>query len=99
MSLRIVQGKPETLTLGLGLMNSIVTLISFVFILWTLSGPITLPVAGGIVIEGYLVWCAVLYAVFGAGATLSAVTITPTVIRELRISILLVTVIIPDLAC
>jgi len=54
-----------TLSLSLGLLSAVVTLASFVFILWTLSGPITIPVAGGIVIEGYLVWCALLYAVFG----------------------------------
>ncbi len=55
----------STLSLSLGLLSAVVTLGSFVWILWTLSGPVTIPVAGGIVIEGYLVWCAVLYAAFG----------------------------------
>ena len=54
-----------TLSLALGLLSAVVTLASFVYILWTLSGPITIPVAGGITIPGYLVWCALLYAVFG----------------------------------
>ncbi len=54
-----------TLSLSLGLLSAVVTLASFVFILWTLSGPVTIPVAGGIVVQGYLVWCALLYAVFG----------------------------------
>lgn len=54
-----------TLSLTLGLLSAVVTLASFVFILWTLSGPITIPVAGGITIEGYLVWCALAYAVVG----------------------------------
>ena len=55
----------STLSLSLGLLSAVVTLASFVWILWTLSGPITLPIGDGIVIEGYLVWCAVLYAAFG----------------------------------
>ena len=52
----------DTLTLGLGLMNSIVTLISFIFVLWSLSGPLEIL---GISIPGYMVWVAILYSVLG----------------------------------
>jgi len=52
----------DTLTLGLGLMRSTLTLISFVFVLWALSGPLEL---WGVSIPGYMVWVALLYAVLG----------------------------------
>jgi vitamin B12/bleomycin/antimicrobial peptide transport system ATP-binding/permease protein len=55
------------LTLSLGLLVSLVTLASFLFILWGLSGPadISLGQLGVVHIPGYLVWVALLYA--GAG--------------------------------
>ena len=56
----------DTLTLGLGLMRSVVTLASFLFVLWALSGPATLF---GITIPGYMVWIAILYAVAGTWLT------------------------------
>ena len=59
----------DTLALGLGFLSAVVTLVSFVAILWALSGSVTIPLAGGLVIEGYLVWCALLYAVFGTIGT------------------------------
>jgi putative ATP-binding cassette transporter len=52
----------DTLTLGLGLMNSVVTLFSFVFVLWSLSGPLEVL---GVSIPGYMVWVALLYSVIG----------------------------------
>ncbi len=52
----------NTLSLGLGLMRSTVSVISFVIVLWTLSGPITVL---GVAIPGYLVWVALIYAVLG----------------------------------
>ncbi|MCO6418484.1 ABC transporter ATP-binding protein/permease [Siccirubricoccus sp. KC 17139] len=52
----------STLTLGLGLMRSVVTLFSFILVLWALSGPLALL---GIEIPGYMVWVALLYAVLG----------------------------------
>jgi putative ATP-binding cassette transporter len=55
-----------TLQLGLGLLSAVVTLLSFVAILWTLSG--ALEVAG-ITIPGYMVWAALLYAVLGTWLT------------------------------
>jgi putative ATP-binding cassette transporter len=55
-----------TLSLGLGLLSAVVTLISFVAILWTLSG--TLEVAG-VSVHGYMVWFALLYAIGGTWLT------------------------------
>ncbi len=55
-----------TLQLIIGIINKTVTLITFVTLLWVLSGPITLPVFGmEITIPGYMVWIAVIYAVVG----------------------------------
>jgi putative ATP-binding cassette transporter len=55
-----------TLSLSLGLLSAVVTLISFVFILWTLSGALEV---GGVVIHGYMVWVALVYAVAGTWLT------------------------------
>ncbi len=55
-----------TLQLGLGLLKSIVALFSFAAILWTLSGPLEIPVFGTtIAIPGYMMWAALLYAIVG----------------------------------
>lgn len=55
-----------TLQLIIGIINKTVTLITFVSLLWVLSGPITLPLFGAeITIPGYMVWIAVIYAVVG----------------------------------
>jgi len=54
-----------TLNLTLGLLNAAVTLGSFLFILWGLSGAITIPLGGGVAVPGYLVWVALLYAAAG----------------------------------
>jgi putative ATP-binding cassette transporter len=57
----------STLTLGLDLMRSVVSLFSFIFILWTLSGPLNLTLGGhAITIPGYMVWVAVIYALIGS---------------------------------
>ena len=60
-----------SLSLTLGLMNSIVTLFSFLGILWALSGPMTIPLGslGSVAIPGYMVWFALLYAAFGTWMT------------------------------
>ena len=52
----------DTLSLSLGLMNSVVTLFSFIFVLWSLSGPLEVL---GVTIPGYMVWVAILYSVLG----------------------------------
>ncbi len=55
-----------TLAIGTGLLNSIVTLCSFVVILWVLSQQAPLHLFGAsFEIPGYLVWTALLYAVIG----------------------------------
>jgi putative ATP-binding cassette transporter len=56
----------RTLALGVGLLSSVVTLFSFVIILWGLSDAAPLHVFGrDIPIPGYLVWAALIYAVIG----------------------------------
>jgi putative ATP-binding cassette transporter len=55
-----------TLSLSLGLLSAVVTLVSFIVILWTLSGALTLF---GVTIPGYMVWVAVVYAVVGSWLT------------------------------
>ena len=60
----------RTLTIGVGLLGSIVTLFSFVVILWTLSASAPLQLFGtAITIPGYLVWAALIYALMGTAFT------------------------------
>jgi putative ATP-binding cassette transporter len=60
----------RTLTIGLGLLNSIVTLVSFVVILWGLSAAAPLHIFGQQYnIPGYLVWGALIYAIVGTVLT------------------------------
>lgn len=60
----------ESLTLSLGFLNAVVTLGSFIGILWGLSGPLPIPYGGGeIVVPGYMVWAALLYAIVGTWIT------------------------------
>ncbi len=55
-----------TMTLLLGLISAVATLISFLFILWQLSGPISLSFIGlDVTIPGYMVWAALIYAFLG----------------------------------
>jgi vitamin B12/bleomycin/antimicrobial peptide transport system ATP-binding/permease protein len=59
-----------TMELGLDLLSSVVTLVTFAHILWKLSGPITIPIgADGITIHGYMMWVALLYAIVGSFLT------------------------------
>jgi putative ATP-binding cassette transporter len=58
-----------SLTLSLGMLSSIVTLVSFVGILWSVSGPISFMLgAHSLTIPGYMVWFAIAYA--GVGSVL-----------------------------
>ena len=58
------------LPLGLGLLNSVVTLASFSVILWSLSAAAPLHVFGvAWNIPGYLFWAALLYAILGTALT------------------------------
>jgi vitamin B12/bleomycin/antimicrobial peptide transport system ATP-binding/permease protein len=60
----------RTLTLTVGLLSAIVTLLSFIVILWTLSAAAPLLLFGtSFVIPGYLVWAALLYAMVGTALT------------------------------
>jgi vitamin B12/bleomycin/antimicrobial peptide transport system ATP-binding/permease protein len=56
----------NTLSLGTGLLGSVVTLGSFVVILWGLSNAAPLTLFGhALGIPGYLVWVAIVYAIAG----------------------------------
>lgn len=57
-----------TLALSIGFMKAVVTLVSFIFILWQLSGTFTVPVLD-IAIPGYMVFIALSYAVVGTYLT------------------------------
>lgn len=60
----------QTLGLSLGLISSVVTLASFVGILWTISGSISFAIFGSqITIPGYMVWAAIFYAIAGTWIT------------------------------
>lgn len=60
----------RTLNIGIGLLNSTVTLISFIAILWGLSNAAPLHLFGrDINFPGYMVWGALVYAVLGTWLT------------------------------
>ncbi len=60
----------RTLSLTVGLLSAVVTLFSFVTILWTLSAIAPLHLFGtAVTIPGYLVWAALLYALVGTMLT------------------------------
>ena len=60
----------QTLTLGIGLLSAVVTLASFVFILWGLSNEAPLHLFGrDLALPGYLVWGALVYAILGTTLT------------------------------
>jgi putative ATP-binding cassette transporter len=60
----------STLNLSIGGMRASVTLISFVAILWGLSGTLTIPFGGfSMTLPGYMVWAALLYALAGTWLT------------------------------
>jgi putative ATP-binding cassette transporter len=55
-----------TMTLFLGLLGSLGTLISFTVILWELSGPLNLGFIGiDVTVPGYMAWACLIYAVVG----------------------------------
>ncbi|HEV8720783.1 MAG TPA: ABC transporter ATP-binding protein/permease [Candidatus Binatia bacterium] len=61
----------HTLTLVIGGLRALVTLVAFVAILWALSGALSVPVGGwfSIMLPGYMVWAAILYAIGGTWLT------------------------------
>ncbi|HYL24285.1 MAG TPA: SbmA/BacA-like family transporter, partial [Burkholderiales bacterium] len=56
----------NTLDLALGLLSSVVTLVSFTIILWSLSGDFTI---GGVAIPGFMFWVALIYTGIGSWLT------------------------------
>ena len=66
--LEVVRGRIAPL--GLGFLNASVTLVSFVGILWGLSGALAIPLgANSFEIPGYMVWVALVYAIVGTWLT------------------------------
>ena len=60
----------RTLSIGVGLLGAVVSLGSFVIILWSLSATAPLHLFGvTLIIPGYLVWAALLYAIVGTTVT------------------------------
>jgi putative ATP-binding cassette transporter len=60
----------RTLDIGLNLLSSVVTVASFIVILWGLSAAAPLHFLGrDFPIPGYLVWAALIYAIFGTALT------------------------------
>jgi vitamin B12/bleomycin/antimicrobial peptide transport system ATP-binding/permease protein len=58
------------LTLSIGGLRAVVTLVSFLGILWGLSGSVTLPIGGAtLTVPGYMVWAALVYAIAGTWLT------------------------------
>ena len=61
-----IVGTRGVLSLGLGVLTNVVTLFSFLTILWTLSGSVTVL---GVTIPGYMVWVALAYSIVGTWLT------------------------------
>ncbi|MBA1154900.1 ABC transporter ATP-binding protein/permease [Microvirga mediterraneensis] len=56
--------------LGVGMLQAFLLLVSFIGVLWALSGPVSFTLGGReITISGYMVWVAVGYAGIGSGLT------------------------------
>jgi putative ATP-binding cassette transporter len=59
-----------SISLSMGLLNAVVTLLSFVGILWSLSGGFTFSVDGEqYVLHGFMVWAAIAYCIAGSVIT------------------------------
>lgn len=67
---RIADDLPDfassTLSLGTSLLSNVVTLFSFIGVLWSIAPALKL---GTVVIPGYLVWAAIVYSIVGTGFT------------------------------
>jgi putative ATP-binding cassette transporter len=60
----------HTVALVIGGLRAVVTFLTFVAILWGLSGTLTVPLGGfTITLPGYMVWVAILYAIAGTWLT------------------------------
>ncbi|MGC9196077.1 MAG: ABC transporter ATP-binding protein/permease [Syntrophobacteraceae bacterium] len=61
----------QTISLGTSLLSSVASLLSFLGILWILSGSLPIPLgAHSFNIPGYMVWLALIYAVVGTWVTI-----------------------------
>jgi len=59
-----------SMSLSMGILNALVTLVSFIGILWGLSGGFMFNLGGSTYeLHGYMVWAAVIYCVVGSVAT------------------------------
>ena len=68
----------RSLDLALGLLVAVTTLVSFLVILWQLSGQHTFQIAGvPVVIPGYMVWMALIYS--GAGTWITTIIGRPLI--------------------
>jgi putative ATP-binding cassette transporter len=57
----------SSISLSMGLLNAVVTLVSFVGILWTLSGTFSFALGGTTyAIPGFMVWAAIAYCLVGS---------------------------------
>src|SRR5208337_401771 len=56
----------NTLSLGMDFITNVVTLFSFVFVLYAISGSITVL---GVTIPGYMLWVAIIYSAVGTAIT------------------------------
>jgi vitamin B12/bleomycin/antimicrobial peptide transport system ATP-binding/permease protein len=60
----------QTVSLSMGLLNALVTLVSFVGILWGLSGAFSFALGGNsYTLPGYMLWAAVAYCLIGSVLT------------------------------
>jgi putative ATP-binding cassette transporter len=59
----------QTLSICLGLLLQVMTLVTFTAVLWNLSSGFLLPLFGGINVPGYMMWAAIGYALLGSWAT------------------------------
>jgi putative ATP-binding cassette transporter len=62
----------QTLNLSLGLLSAAVNAVSFAFVLWGLSGVLTVPLGtwGPVEIPGYMFWAVLAYTVIGTWMTI-----------------------------
>jgi putative ATP-binding cassette transporter len=58
----------QTLSIGLGILSELMTLVTFTVVLWSLSGNFKLEIMG-LEIPGYMMWIAIIYAAIGSWAT------------------------------
>lgn len=59
-----------TLTFSIGILKAVCTFVSFVFVLYSISGPLDFTLLGhSFHIEGYMVWVALVYSVLGTWIT------------------------------